>query len=83
VLAGLSKLLLDRAEEIRHPEPTLAVSFALVQAVGLLTQHYTASIREFELVRMTDEQISHELVTSVLAYLGVREPFAPFGGGLE
>ena len=58
----------------------MAVSFSLVQAVGLLTQHYTASIREFELVRMTDEQISQQLVTSVLAYLGVRDPFAPFGG---
>lgn len=79
VLAGLSKLLLDRTDEIRHPAPRMAVSFALVQAVGLLTQHYTAAIREFELIAMSDEEISLELVRSVLAYLGVSDPFAPFG----
>jgi AcrR family transcriptional regulator len=80
VLAGLSKLLLERADEIQHPQPALAVSFALVQASGLLIQHYTAGMREFELVPMTDEQISRELVTSVLGYLGIRDTSALFRG---
>lgn len=78
VVSGMSELLLERSEEIHHPEPQMAVSFALVQAMALLVQHYTVAMREIEPVLMSDEQVALEVTSSCLAYLGVRGPNAPF-----
>ena len=73
VLEGLSALLLDRREEIAHPEPERAVSFALMETTALLIHLYTAGFRDVALVPMGDEQVAGELVRSCLAYLGVRD----------
>jgi AcrR family transcriptional regulator len=81
VVTGLSQRLLERREEIRHPEPEMAVSFALLQSMALLVQHYTVAMREADIVRLSDARVARELATSCLAYLGVREPLAPFEGG--
>ncbi len=75
VLEGLAKLLLDRREEIGHPDPERAVSFALVQTLALLTHTYTAGLRDISLVRMSDADIAREITSSSLAYLRVRDPF--------
>ncbi len=74
---GLSKRLLERRSEIRHPDPELAVSFTLLQSVALLVQQYTVAMREVEIVPMNDERVARELASSCLAYLGVRDPYAP------
>jgi AcrR family transcriptional regulator len=74
VVLGISELLLERREEIHHPKPQMAVSFALVQAMALLVQHYTVAIREIEPVLMSDEQVALEVTSSCLAYLGVGDP---------
>ena len=80
VVDGLSALLLDRRVEIHHPNPELAVRFALLQAVAFLTQHYTVGVRDVDRTHMSDTLIARELSTSCLAYFGVRDPHAPFGG---
>jgi len=76
VVSRMSELLLERSEEIHHPAPQVAVSFALVQAMALLIQHYTVAMREIEPVLMSDEQVALEVTSSCLAYLGVRDPNA-------
>jgi AcrR family transcriptional regulator len=74
VVSRVSELLLERSDEIRHPKPEMAVSFALIQAMALLVQHYTVAMREIEPVLMSDEQVALEVTSSVLAYLGIRTP---------
>lgn len=80
VVAGLADLLMERRDTIRHRDPRRAVSFALIQAVALLVQHFTAAFREFEPFPMSDEQIAAELANSCLAYLGVRDADVPIQG---
>jgi len=74
VVQGLSQLLVARSQEITHPTPKLAISFALVQALALLVQHYTVGFREIELVHPCDEELARQLTASCLAYLGVCNP---------
>lgn len=74
VMEGLSRLLLARREEIRHPDPERAVAFALVQMMAVLAQTYTAGLRDLTLVRMSDRELAAELIESCLAYLDVRDP---------
>ena len=71
VVAGISKLMIERIGEIRHPDPRMAVSFTLIQATALLIHYYTAGIRDIGSVPMSDSQIADELTTSCLAYLGI------------
>ena len=78
VIDGLSNLLIERRSEIHHPEPERAVRFALLQSVALLVQHYTVGTRDLDSTQMSDDVIARELTTACLAYLGVRDPYAPF-----
>ena len=73
-LDGLSELLLARSAEISHPDPALAVSFALVQAMALLTKYFTVGMRIVERVPMSDSDVVDQLSLSCLAYLGWQEP---------
>jgi AcrR family transcriptional regulator len=72
VMDGLSRLMLERRDEINHPDPARAVSFALVQMFAVLVQVYTTGRRDVALVRMGDREITRELTNSCLAYLGMR-----------
>jgi len=76
VVAGISDLLLERSEEIQHPDPRMAVSFALIQASALLIHYYTAGIRDIGSAPMSDAQVAHELTISCLAYLGIPNPYS-------
>jgi AcrR family transcriptional regulator len=80
VVSRLSDLLIARSDEIRHPKPSVAVPFALIQANALLVQHYTVGIRDIGSVPMSDDLIARELATSCLAYLGVPNPHSSFEG---
>lgn len=71
VIAGISELLIERGEEIHHPDPQAAVSFALIQATALIIHYYTAGIRDIGSAPMSDGQIARALTTSCLAYLGI------------
>lgn len=72
-LNGLAELMLERRNEIGHPDPPLAVSFALVQAMALLTEYYTVGLREIERVPMGDATVVQQLLASCLAYLDWHE----------
>jgi AcrR family transcriptional regulator len=74
VIAGISELLIDRADEIQHPDPRTAISFALIQATALLIHYYTAGIRDVGSAPMSDQEVARELTTSCLAYLGISNP---------
>lgn len=80
VIAGISNLLIERSDEIHHPDPRTAVSFALAQATALLIHGYTAGFRDFGSAPMSDARIAQELTTSCLAYLGVSDPFSSIQG---
>lgn len=80
VIAGISDLLVERVDEIHHPDPRTAVSFALIQATALLTHHYTAGIRDIGSTPMSDARIARELTTSCLAYLGISNPYSSTQG---
>lgn len=63
--------MIERMDEIHHPDPRMAVSFTLIQATALLIHYYTAGIRDIGAAQMSDAQIARELTTSCLAYLGI------------
>lgn len=63
--------MIERMDEIHHPDPRMAVSFTLIQATALLIHYYTAGIRDIGAAPMSDTQIARELTTSCLAYLGI------------
>lgn len=69
VMKGLSELLLDRRDEIHHPDPSLAVAFALAQAGALLTESYVSGMGDHSLLPSSDQKIAEELVQSCCSYL--------------
>lgn len=73
-LNGLSDLLLARRDEISHADPPLAVSFALIQAMALLTEYFTVGMRDVGRVSLSDSDVVDQLLCSCLAYLGWQEP---------
>lgn len=90
VVVELSALLLDRVEEINHPDPPTAVAFALVQALAMLVHHYTVGTRDIVPVPLSDEQVARELANSCLGYLGISSqrvsisnPYAPTNTGVR
>ena len=77
VMDRLSDLLLARSAEIQHPDPRLAVSFAIGQAGALLTEYYTLGAHEIELVPIGDQKIAEELTHSCCSYLSVGAQLQP------
>jgi len=75
VLDGLSRLLLARRGEIRHPDPERAVLFALRQIFAVLAHEIVVGHEE-DGPALSDERLARELTTACLAYLGVRPPDA-------
>lgn len=80
VIDGLSDLMFERKDEINHPDPVTAVPFAVIQALALVVQLYTAGIRDIFPTSMSDQKVAHQLATSCLAYLGISNPYAPLEG---
>jgi AcrR family transcriptional regulator len=72
VMQGWSDLLLERRAEIRHPEPESAISFAIQVVLAVITQRYSAYEVNIEVVPLSDQQLTRELVHNFLAHLGVR-----------
>jgi len=67
---GVCELLLDRGDEIRHPDPERAVRFILMLIFGSLEYVMLfGDLRSGELT-MSDDQYAAELASACLAYLG-------------
>lgn len=80
VLDGLCDLMIERRDEINHPDPESAIPFSVIQAMALVVQLYTAGMRDIFPTPQSDAKVAHELATSCLTYLGIQHPYAPFGG---
>ncbi|MFZ5756765.1 MAG: TetR/AcrR family transcriptional regulator [Pseudomonadota bacterium] len=71
VFARLRDMFLQRADEIGHPQPELAVDFALRQAVAMLSARLEAGRLEVGDGAMDDALFVRELLRSILSYLQV------------
>lgn len=71
VFALLKDQLLHRAGEIGHPQPELAMDFALRQAVAMLSARLEAGRLEVGAGAMADDVFVRELLRSILSYLQV------------
>ncbi len=68
----LRKLVLARRKELLHPAPAIAAEFSARLIHGLLiARTLNGEAGEGSGLRLTDEQITTEMIHAVLAYLGV------------
>ena len=67
----LSRLLLARVGEIRHPEPTRAAAFGLTMAVSAIESVVLFGELRSDALALSDDELARELVRAFLAYLGV------------
>jgi AcrR family transcriptional regulator len=75
VVDAFSKLIALRREEIRHPDPELAVRFALGQVLAFVDQRaLSAHVGVSGIWEMSDDRQREELTRSLCRYLGVDEP---------
>ena len=63
-----------RRSEIRHPDPVLAVDFALRMTFDTLDQATLYSDIQRSTIKLSPEQLAEELARSFLSYLGVDTP---------
>jgi AcrR family transcriptional regulator len=74
VNAGLSRLLVARAAEIRHPDPARAASFGLTMTVNTIESAVLFGELRSSVLTLSDEELAAELIRAFLAYLGVHDP---------
>ena len=68
----LRKLILARRKELLHPAPAIAAEFSIRVIHGVLqARALTGDHGESGHIKLTDEQVTTELIHAVLAYLGV------------
>jgi AcrR family transcriptional regulator len=67
----LIDLFMARRNEIRHPDPVLAVDFALRMTFDTLDQATLFSDIQRSTIKLTPEQLAEELARAFLSYLGV------------
>ncbi len=70
----LISLLLARREEIRHPDPMLAIDFGLRLIFDSLDHETMYTNFQRGKIRFTREQLAEELSRAFLSYLGVESP---------
>jgi AcrR family transcriptional regulator len=74
ISARLIALLEARRDEIRHPNPTLAVDFGLRMTFDTLDQETLYFDIRRTTIQLTPEQLGEELTRAFLSYLGVDPP---------
>jgi AcrR family transcriptional regulator len=70
---GLTQLLLDRRENIGHPDPDTAARFAVDQLSAMLWARLDRVMTPTQLEDCDDEAFTAEAIASVNAYLRLRE----------
>ena len=70
---GMTRLLMERQSEIRHPDPSIAVDFVWRQIIAVLTRRFDAAPLELEFVPLSDQRLVLEATRAALAYLGISE----------
>lgn len=70
--AGLSKLMLDRADEIGHPEPEFAVAFVLDQVSSMLRSRVIQPVAPTLLDGLDDESWMQAVLASAEGFLQLR-----------
>jgi AcrR family transcriptional regulator len=73
VNAGLSRLLLARGGEIRHPDPARAATFGLTMTVNTIESAVLFGELRSSALTLSDEELAAELIRAFLAYLGAVE----------
>jgi AcrR family transcriptional regulator len=71
VIARLCALLLERREELGHPDPERAARFAMLLVFSALESTILFGEMRSSLLTLSDEDLATELTRSTLAYLGV------------
>jgi AcrR family transcriptional regulator len=74
VIARLSALLLERRDELSHPDPERATRFSLMLVFSVLETMILFGEMRDSLLSFSDEHLAAELTRSTLAYLGVTTP---------
>jgi hypothetical protein len=73
LMRRLTELLLTRRSEIGHPRPARAVPFALALADALTREAIVFEEMGLAPARLTDRELTSELVTALRAYLRLKE----------
>ena len=63
-----------RRDEIKHPDPVLAVDFGLRMTFDTLDQATLFADVQRSTIKLTPEQLAEELTRAFLSYLGVETP---------
>ena len=71
---GLAELLLARRNQVSHPQPELAVRFAIEWMDATITERLLLRTSRLNQVVMTDEELVHELTRALTCYLGIPGP---------
>ncbi len=67
----IRELLLSRRDEMRHPDPPLAVDLGIQTAFALMNQHVLIDETRVAGRPVTDEELRRELATMFLRYVGI------------
>lgn len=69
---SIRKLILSRRKELLHPAPAIAAEFTSRLVHGFLVERtLTGESVEGDSIKLTQEQVTTELIHAVLSYLGV------------
>ena len=74
---GLTALLLERRDEIGHPDPETAARFVIDQLTAMLVARLDPTMAPTELQDHSDQQFLHACVDSASAYLQLDPPATP------
>ena len=67
----ISSLLLDRREELDHPEPEVAIEIVVQMAIGLLQQMALSGDFRVDGRRLGDDRIVDEIARIFITYVGI------------
>jgi AcrR family transcriptional regulator len=67
----ISSLLLDRRDELGHPDPDVAIEIVVQMAIGLLQQMALSGDFRVDGRRLSDDRIVDEITRNFISYVGI------------